>query len=123
MEKIFRKFRQKINADSLTDRVKKLGSVEKGQTFRHYRMAAEHILSELKKYNIPNAEILTYPADGITSYEDKCMPMAWDADIGKLTLCDAKETVIADFSENPFNLIKGSVATAPGGEIVRADNH
>lgn len=119
MEKIFRKFRQKINADSLTERVKKLGSIEKGQTFRHYRMAAEHMLAELKKYNIPNAEILTYPADGITSYEDKCMPMAWDATIGILTLCDAKETVIADFSANPFNLIKGSVSTAPGGEIVR----
>ncbi|MBR2911807.1 MAG: hypothetical protein IKC05_09370, partial [Lentisphaeria bacterium] len=119
MKELYRYFRSRIDGDDLVKRTKELCRIEQGQTFRHYRMAAEHILSELKKYNIPNAEIVTVPADGVTSYEDKKMPIAWDATIGKLTLCDKDETVVADYTVHPFHLIKGSVATAPGGEVMR----
>ncbi|MBR1953311.1 MAG: AAC(3) family N-acetyltransferase [Lentisphaeria bacterium] len=119
MKELYRYFRSRIDGDDLVKRTKELCRIEQGQTFRHYRMAAEHILSELKKYNIPNAEIVSVPADGVTSYEDKRMPIAWDATIGKLTLCDKDETVAADYNVHPFHLIKGSVATAPGGEVMR----
>ena len=119
MKEMYAGFRARIDGDDLVRRTKELCRIEQGQTFRHYRMAAEHILAELKKYGIPNAELLTYPADGVTSYEDKRMPIAWDATVGKLTLCDREQTVAADFTKQPFNLIKGSVATKPGGEIVR----
>jgi len=119
MKELYAKFRARIDGDDLVRRTKELCRIEQGQTFRHYRVAAEHILAELKKYGIPNAELLTYPADGITSFEDKRMPLAWDATVGKLTLLDQERTVAADFTKQPFNLIKGSVATKKGGEIVR----
>ena len=119
MKDLYQNFRSRIDGDDLIKRTKELCKIEQGQTFRHYRMAAEHILAELKKYNIPNAEILTCPADGVTSYQDKRMPVAWDATIGKLTLCDKDQTVAADFTRHPFHLIKGSVATKAGGETVR----
>ena len=47
------------------------------------------------------------------------MPIAWDATVGRLTLCDPEQTVVADYAAMPFSLIKGSVATKEGGEILR----
>ena len=78
MKDLYSKIRSRIDGDDLVRRTKELCQIEMGQTFRHYRMAAEHMLAELKKYNIPNAEIITYPADGVTTYQDKRMPIAWD---------------------------------------------
>ncbi|MBQ6598948.1 MAG: AAC(3) family N-acetyltransferase, partial [Lentisphaeria bacterium] len=64
-----------------------------------------------------------YPADGKTAYQDKIMPLGWEATTGKLTVLSGPGLqpglVAADFQEHPFHLIKGSVGTAPGGEIVR----
>ena len=119
MKDLYSKIRSRIDGDDLVRRTKELCQIEMGQTFRHYRMAAEHMLAELKKYNIPNAEIITYPADGVTTYQDKRMPIAWDASVGKLTLCDAANTVAADYTVHPFHLIKGSCGVKPGGETVR----
>lgn len=119
MRELYDRFRNEIDGEDLVARTRKLCLIEQGQTFRHYRMAAEHVLAELKKYDIPNAELLTFPADGTTCFEDKKMPLAWDATVGKLTLCDAEQTVAADFTKHPFHLVKGSVSTAPGGETVR----
>jgi len=51
------------------------------------------------------------------------MPLAWNASIGKVTVLSAPGfeagTVIADFQQHPFHLIKGSVATSTGGEDLR----
>ena len=78
---------------------------------------------EAQENGIPNAEIIQYPADGKTAYQDKIMPLGWDATTGKLTILKGPGLtpglVAADFQEHPFHLIKGSVGTAPEGEIVR----
>lgn len=119
MDKLYSQILNSIDGDELVRRVKALNKIDRGQTFKHYHLSCEHILSELKKYGIPNAEIVTVPADGKTVYEDKRMPIAWDATIGKLTLNDADKTVAADFSVEPFNLVKGSCGIKAGGETLR----
>ena len=119
MKKLFNEFRNRINGQTLLEKTDKLCRIEMGQTFRHYHQAIDHICDLMREAGIPNVERFTCPADGKTVYEDKRMPIAWDATVGKLTLCDAAQTVAADFSVHPFHLIKGSMSTPPGGKIVR----
>ena len=103
----------------MVQKATELCRIEQGQTFRHYHRSIDWICKEMKAAGLPNVEKLTFPADGITSYEDKRMPIAWEASVGKLTLCDAENTVAADYAIHPFHLIKGATAANPGGETIR----
>ena len=97
MEELFYKIRNQINADDLVNKIAVLCKIEQGQTFRHYHQAADHVYRLLCDAGIPNVEKLAFPADGKTVYEDHRMPLAWEATIGKLTLCNNAHTVAADF--------------------------
>ena len=119
MKKLFQQIRSRLDGRAMVAKAEELCKIEQGQTFRHYHQSIEWICKAMKAAGLPNVEKITFPADGITTYEDKRMPIAWDAAVGKLTLCDAAKTVAADYTVHPFHLIKGSVATKPGGEIVR----
>ena len=74
--------------------------------------------------------MIDVPVDGKTSFQDKKMPIGWDATVGKLTITDYGNPdeivefaspeqrvgpVVADYKVHPFHLVKGSVATPPGG--------
>ena len=119
MKALFQEIRSRLDGSLMVEKTTELCQIEMGQTFRHYHRSIDHICVWLKEAGIPNVERVTFPADGRTVYEDKRMPIAWDAAIGKLTLCDPERTVAADYTVHPFHLIKGSVATRPGGETVR----
>ena len=119
MKELFEKIRGSIDGNALIAQNRELCRIERGQTFRNYHQSIEWICAAMKAAGLPNVEKVSFPADGVTVYEDKRMPLAWDASIGKLTLCDKARTVAADYTVHPFHLIKGSVGTAPGGETVR----
>ena len=132
MKQFYKEFLAAENASEMRSEVIALQQIESGQTFAAYRKAAEYALKLLKDKGIPNAELIEFPADGVTAYQDKRMPMAWEATVGKLTLLsggkqwqpssrsDEKRTnILADFQENPFHLVKGSTATPPGGVVTR----
>ena len=119
MKKLFQQIRSRLDGRSMAARAEELCRIEQGQTFRHYHQSINWICNAMKAAGLPNVEKINFPADGITTYEDKRMPIAWDATIGKLTLCNAEQTVAADYTIHPFHLIKGSVATKTGGETVR----
>ena len=119
MKSLYHQFRSLINGHTLAEKITELCRIEQGQTWRNYHASVEWICAAMREIGLPNVERLTYPADGCTVYEDKRMPLAWDASVGCLTLCDATQTVAADYARHPFHLIKGSTATKPGGEIVR----
>lgn len=108
----------RIMADSAA-----LFTLELPQTFDAYHASANEAVKLLKASGIPNVEKLTFPADGKTVWQDKIAPMGWNASIGKATVLAAPGipagTVIADYAKHPFYLIRGSVSTRPGGEIMR----
>ncbi|MBR1951829.1 MAG: DUF4910 domain-containing protein [Lentisphaeria bacterium] len=118
MKKLYQDFLQRTDPAALMRETEALWQCEFGQTFEAYHKAAEYTLELINKAGIPNGEIFYVPADGKTTFNDICMPKAWDATVGKFTLLNAPE-IGADFEKHPFHLIKGSVATAPGGEIMR----
>ena len=123
MRKLYETFREAVNEDKLYGDMAELYQQEKGQTFSCYHAAAKKALEILQRTGIPNAEIIQFPADGKTAFQDKITPIGWDATTGKLTILSGFNLrpglVAADFQQHPFHLIKGSVGTAPGGEIVR----
>lgn len=132
MKQFYKEFLAAENASEMRSEVIELQQIESGQTFSAYRKAAEYALKLLKDKGIPNAEIIDFPADGVTAYQDKRMPMAWEATVGKLTLLsggkvwqpssrsdEKRSNILADFQENAFHLVKGSTATPPEGIVTR----
>ena len=119
MRELYKHLRSQLDADRLYGNMAALYQLEHGQTFSCYRAAAKKAMEILKENGIPNAEIIEYPADGKTAYQDKIMPLGWESTTGKLTILSGPGLkpglVAADFQEHPFHLIKGSVGTAPGG--------
>ena len=119
----YQSFRKQIRADEMLHNTDELWKLEIGQTFPCYHASAEKALSLLKEYNIPNAEKITFPADGKTDYQDKITPLGWKATAGRITILKAdgipKGTVIADYQAHPFHLVKGSVSTPKGGAAYR----
>lgn len=118
----FRKFRAEMDIDTLLSNTDALLKCELPQTFSAYHAAAEKTLDIIKASGIPNVEKISFPADGKTAYQDKITPIGWEASNGKLVIKSSNGfppgTVLADYEHHPFELIKGSVGTAPEGEEV-----
>ena len=123
MNELFAKLLNRIDRNRLYRRVETLWRHELPQTSAAYQAAAEYTLELLRESGIENAQLVPFPADGKTVYQDKCMPLAWDASIGKLTICSSPlpfdEPLVADYQRHPFHLVKGSVAIPEGKRFVR----
>ena len=123
MKNLYLKYLSQVDAEKLNRDTKALFDLEMGVTFSAYHAAAQKAYEILKETGIPNAEIITFPADGKTAYQDKITPMGWEATTGKLTILSGfgieRGFVAADFQKHPFHLIKGSSGTRPEGETVR----
>lgn len=135
MRKLYEEFLKLIDGESLHRRTLELAAIEKGQTTPCHLRAAEFVAEEMRKAGIPNVEKIDIVADGVTTYQDKTMPLAWDATVGRITLMSKigpgyvpvsqrgqqkeQDDVLADFGRHPFHLVKGSTATPPGGVVTR----
>lgn len=123
MNAIFEKILKEVNTPWLMENSKKLMDIELGQTFDNYHAAAEFTANLIKETGIENCETIEFPADGKTVYQDKRMPLAWRASVGKLTIKKSAipfdNPLVADYKRHPFHLVKGSVATPPGGLYAR----
>ena len=104
----------------LREHILNLYRIERLQTFPAYQRAAEYTYDLLKKEGF-QAELLNFPADGKTVYQDKCAPLGWDVSTMRLTLETAvpgiSDPVIADFQREPLSAVKHSVATPPEGTV------
>ena len=138
MRKLYDEFLSLIDGGAIYERTLKLSALEQHQTTPYHHIVADLVLDELKKAGIPNAERIDIVADGKTAYQDKVMPLAWDATVGRLTMTTTaknkwvpvsmrgmkleEDPVIADFDRHPFHLVKGSTATPPGGVVAKVMN-
>ena len=123
MNASFGKILKEVNIPWLMENSRKLMDMELGQTFDHYHAAAKFTAKLIKEAGLENCELIEFPADGKTVYQDKRMPLAWRASVGKLTIKKSslpfENPVVADYKRHPFHLVKGSVATPAGGLNVR----
>jgi hypothetical protein len=119
----FNKIFREINKPRLMENMARLLEIEKGHTFDDYHKAAQFTAKLIKDVGIKNCEIINFPADGKTVYQDKRMPLAWNAAKGRLTIKKSplkfSEPVIADYERHPFHLVEGSVSAPKEGLYVR----
>ena len=99
-----------------------LVALEYKQTFSCYHASAKRAYELLGEYGFTQREKISFPADGVTSYQDKITPLGWEASIGRAAIIKgagfASGETIADCKEHPFHLIKGSTSTKEGGEEI-----
>lgn len=118
MDHILSFVQKNLNTQYLNEHVLKLYRIARKQTFPAYHEEAQYTYDLLKQEGF-DAEIIHFPADGKTAYQDKCMPLGWDVSHMKLTLLTnvpgISDPVISDFEREPLMAVKGSVATPPGG--------
>lgn len=117
-KQIIKKLYDSFDMDFAIQKTGDLFKLEYGQTFDNYKKASDYTYQLLEKEGF-NPELYTFKADGITTYQDKRMPIAWRATKGKLTVLSSSvafsDPVVADFEKMPFALIKHSVSTPKGG--------
>ena len=122
MKKRFLDFFQQTDMTALLDRTDQLLLLEQPQTFEAYHASAAKAVELLREAGIPCVEKLTFPADGKTVWQDKISPLGWTAKEGLVKVVSAPGfapgTVIADYQQHPFYLVKGSCGTSPGGEVL-----
>jgi len=133
MKQAYEKFLRRVDGEKLFRRTVELAAIEIGQTTPCHIRAAEYVRQQLVEAGIPGVERIDLPADGRAACQDKLMPLAWDATVGRLSFLDDGDTgwvpvikrglvanndrAAADFQRHPFHLVKGSVATPPGGVV------
>ncbi len=118
MENLLKLVQDDLDTEYLKEHVLKLYRISRKQTFPAYHREARYACDLLKKEGF-EAEIIHFPADGKTVYQDKCMPLGWDVSKHKLTLITPvtgiSDPVIADYEREPLMAVKGSVGTPDGG--------
>ena len=114
-------FGELIDKSWLTEHIIKLYNLERKQTFPAYQAAASYVHELMKKEGF-KSELINFPADGKTVYQDKCSPIGWDVSSMSLTLLSKvpgiTDPVIADFEKEPLSVVKHSVSTPPEGLVV-----
>ena len=122
LNSLYEKILSGIDAGRMMRNTEELFALERGQTFSCYHASAQRTLEMLQELGIPNAEKIPFPATGKESWQDKRMPIGWDVTSASVVIASAAGlpagTVIADYKQNPFNVIKGSTST-PEGRTVR----
>ena len=114
LNKYFHYFSRNINQDRLMSRLETLFTLESPQTSPAQEKAAEYTFNLLKEDGFTNVELLKFPADGKTVYQDKIMPLLWDVSKAVLASSTTNE-IYADYEANPFSIVAGSTATPKDG--------
>ncbi len=113
-----RNFINETDGDWLKKHILALYAIERKQTFDAYRQSAEYTYNLLKNEGF-DAQLLTFPADGKTVYQDKCCPIGWTVSDMRLTLLSGvagiADPVLADYQREPLSCAKHSVSTPPEG--------
>ena len=118
---LFGKFLARVDRDKLLADIGRMTRLEFGQTADDNGRAADEAASLARDAGLEDVQTLSFPADGKTEFQDKILPLAWNATAGRLTVVSSPEPfpdpVIACYRRHPFHLIMGSRATPPGGLI------
>ena len=112
-----------LDMDFIMREVSTLTDIEYPQTFKARANSTDYVEALLKKEGYEDVLRVDFPADGKTAYQDKRMPISWDVTKAKMTILSAvaglERKVVADYEENPFSIVWGSVSTPEGGMNVR----
>jgi len=111
-------FQNEFNSAWLKKHILALYELERKQNFTAYKQAAEYTYTLLKDEGF-DAELLAFPADGKTVYQDKTCPIGWKVSDMRLELLSEvagiENPMLADYQKEPLTCAKHSVSTPPEG--------
>ncbi len=116
MQAILDKVKDHFSGNRAFDHVAAVSQHHRIQASPGFRDAALYCLSVLEELDIP-AEIITFPADGITEYWTQLMMEEWHCQSAWLDLLLPERERLASFEENAFSLIQRSISTPPAGLV------
>ena len=112
-----------LDMDFVMREVATLTDIEYPQTFKARANSTDYVEALLKREGYDDVLRVDFPADGRTTYQDKRMPISWDVSKAKMTILSSvpglERKVVADYEENPFSIVWGSVSTPEEGMSVR----
>lgn len=106
-----------LSGANALDMIAHIHDHDRWSSFDRHHEAAEYCVSKLLEYGL-EAEVLTVPADGESTYGDWIVPVAWDARSATLTLLPNEgrgEVVLCEYRDDPCSLIVYSKPTPPEG--------
>ena len=106
-----------LSADEALSHAREINRLERRYSYKNYHKSARYCAKALRKIGLADVEIVQHPADGVTTYMDCVMPMAWDVEEARLEIVrpGGASTVLADWKDNPFCIAQWSVGTGPRG--------
>ncbi len=111
-------FLNDFDKDWIKEHLVNLYRLERKQNFPYYEKAARYAYNLMKDEGF-EAELLEFPADGKTVYQDKTCPIGWDCTEGKLFVISGAGGYngknICDYEKEPLSVAKHSVALPEGG--------
>ncbi len=120
MNRYINAFKERFDREWFRKHITALYRLERGQNFPGYQAAAAYARDLMISEGI-EAELIDIPADGVTVYQDKRMPLGWDVNEMSLTLISKvngiKDPVIADYGRDPLSCVKHSTALPEGGIV------
>ena len=112
------KFMDQMDPKWLKENIVNLYRLERKQNYVYYEKAARYVYDLLQAEGF-ESELVEFPADGKTTYQDKCCPIGWDITKGTLEVVSSvpglKNTLIADYEREPLSVAKHSVSTPVEG--------
>lgn len=107
-----------ISLDRVFDHARKINALERRYGYKNYQKSARYCAKALGKMGLSNVELIHHPADGVTTFMDCIMPMAWDVSDARLEIVRpkrVKQRILADWKQDPFCIAQWSVGTGPRG--------
>lgn len=122
----YNKIINSIVPEELLNDINTLTTAELKQT-QSAKIAAAEVAAELLRKAGLQPEMVNFPTDGKSVFQDKFMPYAWECSKGKLTVIRGNapfaDPVIADYERHPFHIIQGSPALPEEGKYFKLINY
>lgn len=119
---LYQKILGGVNVEKLLSDISAMQAIELKHTHSANRASAE-FAAELARNAGLDVEIVEFPVDGKTVFQDKFMPYAWECSKARLTVEQSSvkfdDPVIADYERHPFHVMHGSPALPEGGKYFK----
>jgi aminopeptidase YwaD len=109
IETLLKSIQREISGQRALLLLHKLTSYHRIQSSPGFREAAGFCEKTARDYGL-ETEMLTFPADGETSYWGYAVPREWEAQRATLELIEPESEKLADFSESKISLIQRSIS-------------
>jgi hypothetical protein len=121
VSKLLRTLVEETNPDQATRDVQAIWETDRWFTFPKFEETAENVAAMMRRAGLPDVEIGSPPADGVSQGGFWTMPLAWDVKVGTLEIVEpvvpADQRVLADYQKVPASLCMWSGPTPPGGVV------